>query len=175
MEGSKYNYLEIGIFNGDSIADMARAYPGKHIYAIDPFIEDGYTSHTTKVDRDQHMPEQKANTLKNIEGFDNITLFETTSKEFAESLNKHMAQIMNVAWVLIDGSHHYEDVVVDYELAMQLIGNKPGGIVFDDVTIPGVERAHREFLEKYGDRITLTRDLYNVHPGNIIGYRINKE
>lgn len=37
----KSNYLEIGVFDGDSIAGLAKKYPDKKIYAIDPFI--GYS------------------------------------------------------------------------------------------------------------------------------------
>jgi hypothetical protein len=172
LENSKYNYLEIGIFNGDSIAEMAKAYPAKQIYAVDPFIEDGYTSHTSKVDRHEHMSEQKKNTLDNINGLENITLFESTSEHFANQLTDEMVTQMNVGWVLIDGSHHYPDVAIDTELAMRLIGGKVGGIVFDDANLPDVKKAHDEWFEKYQHRITSKTDLYPDHVGSIIGYQL---
>ena len=173
-EGSPYNYLEIGVFNGESIGLMADAFPDKKIFAVDPFIEDGFTSHTSGVDRGQKMPTQRESTLKNIAGKKNAHLIEKTSKEFAESLEDWVVQLMNVGWVLIDGSHHYEDVVIDYELAMRLIGDMPGGIIFDDVDIEGVERAHKEFIAKYGNRITSIRDISMGKPGTIMAYGINK-
>ena len=172
---SPHNYLEIGIFNGDSIGLMGEHYPGKIIFAIDPFLEDGYTSHTSAVTRGEYMPTQKENTLANIKGKDNICLFETTSKDFAEMLTDQMIVDMDVAWVLIDGSHYYEDVVIDYELAMRLIGDKPGGIVFDDAQLPEVNKAHLEFLEKYGNQVSDTLDISGAgYTGHIIAHRINK-
>lgn len=172
-EGSPYNYLEIGVFNGESIGLMAEAFPGRQHFAVDPFIEDGYTSHASGMERGERMPSQRESTLKNIAGKKNAYLIEKTSKEFAESLEDWVVQLMNVAWVLIDGSHHYEDVVIDYELAMRLIGDKSGAIVFDDVDVEGVGRAHREFISKYGNRITGIRDISTGVAGGIMAYKIN--
>jgi hypothetical protein len=172
-EDSPYNYLEIGVFYGESVGLLADAYPHKQVFAVDPFIEDGFTSHTSGVDRGQRMPTQRESTLKNIAGKKNAYLIEKTSKEFSESLEDWVVQLMNVGWVLIDGSHHYEDVVIDYELAMRLIGDKKGGIVFDDVNIEGVAKAHKEFIAKYGNRITGIRDISQGEPGSIMAYKIN--
>jgi len=166
------NYLEIGTFNGDSIAELARRNPTRTIYAIDPFIEDGYTSHTTLVDRNQDMPTQRKNTYRNIAGLDNVTLFETTSREFSETLTDQQVADMNIAWVLIDGSHHYEDVAIDVALALRLIGPRSGGIVFDDVNVSGVARAYQEFLAMPIDR-SEAQDVYLNEPGHIIFHKIN--
>jgi tRNA G46 methylase TrmB len=75
------NYLEIGVFNGDSIANIATIYPSKKIYGIDPFIEDGYTSHVTDVNRGELLSQQKQNTLNNIKDLQNIVLLMCTSKK----------------------------------------------------------------------------------------------
>lgn len=168
------NYLEIGVFNGDSIAGLARSYPQLHIYGVDPFIEDGYTTGHTQVLADQYMPAQKAATMANCAGLDNITMHEMTSREFRDQLTPSMIEQMNVAWVLIDGSHHYEDVITDVDIAMQLIGHKNGGIVFDDVNLPGVGQAHKEFLQMYPDRISGHFDLFALHPGHIQAYLIKE-
>ena len=119
------------------------------------------------------MPTQRQNTYNNISGLDNVVLFETTSEDFSEKLTDQMVADMNIAWVLIDGSHHYEDVVIDVALALRLIGTRPGGIVFDDVNIDGVGRAYREFLAmdiKRSDGL----DVYLHEPGHIIYHRINQ-
>jgi hypothetical protein len=76
---------------------------------------------------------------------------------------------VNIGAVLIDGSHHYEDVSIDVELSMKLIGKKPGFIIFDDTDVEGVKMAQNEFLEKYEKQISLE---YILTP-NIIGYRLN--
>ena len=77
------NYLEIGVFNGDSIAALAREFRQISIFGIDPFVEDGCTTHTTHVQENEAMPEQRANTLANIQGLHNVELFEMTSAVFA--------------------------------------------------------------------------------------------
>jgi predicted O-methyltransferase YrrM len=167
------NYLEIGCYNGDSIAELARMYPNRIIYAIDPFIEDGYTSHDTGVDRGEYMSQQEANTRQNIEGLENVVLFKMTSQEFSEMLTDEMVELMNIGHVLVDGSHHYEDVVVDYELATRLFNGKQGIVVFDDADLPGVAQARTEFGEKYKDKIDNVLDLYITRPGHIITYFMN--
>jgi hypothetical protein len=167
------NYLEIGVFNGDSISKLATWYPHKIIYGIDPFIEDGYTSHETGAEQGQHIGQQEENTLKNINGLENIVLFKMTSKEFVEILTDEMVKVMEVSHVLIDGSHHYEDVVTDAELAVRLLDGKPGIIVFDDANLPGVDQARHEFVVAHNDKINGIFDCYSDKPGHIIAYFMN--
>jgi len=172
---SPYNYLEIGVFNGDSIANLARAFPNLHIYGIDPFVEDGCTTHTTGVERHQHMPQQLENTYNNIKDLPNVLLFEQFSSDFANTLTDATVEAMRVGSVLIDGSHHYEDVIQDVHLAMRLIGPKAGHIVFDDVNLPGVAQAYQEFLSQYAGRYEPVEDLYDYHPGHILAHAILPE
>ena len=169
------NYLEIGVFNGDSVAALARAYPDLQVFAVDPFIEDGCTTHTTGVAESESMPQQRETTLANIRDLSNVYLFEMTSSDFALTIQDDMLPDMNIAYVLIDGSHHYEDVRQDVDLAMRLIGSRPGYIVFDDVTLPGVAQAYREFLQVYAGRYAPAQDLYDLHPGNILAHAITPE
>jgi len=173
LQVSQYDYLEIGVFNGDSIAGLARRYPHKIIYGVDPFIEDGYTTHVSNVERGNAMPTQKQTAHNNIKGLSNVVLFETRSSDFADILTDEMISDMNVGWALIDGSHHYDDVVVDMHLAMRLIGNRAGGIVFDDVCLPEVEQAYHKWLEIYKDQIGPVIDIYRDEPGHILFHQIN--
>jgi predicted O-methyltransferase YrrM len=147
------NYLEIGVFNGVCTAQLGRNFESKIIYAIDPFIEDGYTLGASHVAQGQSMPNQRDACHKNIDGLENVVLFEMTSKEFADILTDEMISDMDISWVTIDGSHHYDDVTVDYKLAMRLIGSRQGVIVFDDMAHIGVRRAYYEFMAEYADRI----------------------
>jgi hypothetical protein len=174
LPGSTHNYLEIGVFNGDSIAALARNNPNLTIYGVDPFLEDGYTQHTTHVNRHEFMPEQQRNTHNNIKGLSNVTLFEKTSEAFAGTITDELVAIMDVAWVLIDGSHHYRDVIIDVDLALRLIGSRPGGIVFDDLNLDDVDRARRYFVAQAGDRVGPAEDLSSQHPGHIMAYSINR-
>ena len=167
-----FNYLEIGVFNGDSIGNIARQHPAHTIYGIDPFLEDGSTCTHTQVNTNEHMPVQQANTYKNIQGLTNVVLFETTSKDFADIVSDQMVTDMDIGWVLIDGSHHYEDVIIDINLAIRLIGHKPGVIIFDDINLPGVNKAYCEFLNRPIKKSS-GRDIYASHPGHIIFHEIN--
>lgn len=172
---SPFNYLEIGVFNGVSIANLGAQYPDKTIYGVDPFIEDGCTTDHSGVVEHEFMSTQHANTMSNIEGLENITLFKMTSVEFNSTLTDAMISDMDVGWVLIDGSHHYPDVINDVHVAMRLIGDRKGGVVFDDLNIEGVKRAHDEFVSLYASKISEPTDLYHVHPGHILAYYINHE
>ena len=178
LKHSEYNYLEIGVFNGDSIAELGKAYSDKTIYAVDPFIEDGCTEGHSLVRQNEFMSTQHANTLRNINGLENINLFTMTSVEFKQVVESDtdLKGLMNVGWVLIDGSHEYSDVVNDVELAMMLIGDRMGGIVFDDANLDGPKRAHDEFVLKYADKISEPIDLFaDVHAGHILAYFINEK
>lgn len=147
------NYLEIGVFNGVGTARLGRGFTSKIIYAIDPFIEDGYTVGASRVEQGQPMPSQRDACHNNIQGLDNIILFEMTSEDFVSILTDEMVTDMNISWVTIDGSHHYNDVVIDYKLAMRLIGDRAGVIVFDDMAHIGVRRAYYEFMAQYAERV----------------------
>jgi hypothetical protein len=173
LASSTYNYLEIGVFNGDSIAGLAKIHPNKIVFGVDPFIEDGCTTEHTQVSENETMTTQRENTYANTNGLENIVLFEMLSSDFANMLTDEMIADMNVAWVLIDGSHYYPDVINDVHMSMRLIGDREGGIVFDDLNLEGVARAHKEFLNTYQDRISSARDIYDTHPGHIIAYKIN--
>jgi len=39
------NFLEIGTFNGMGTSNLAKEFPEKQFYVIDPFIEDGNTGY----------------------------------------------------------------------------------------------------------------------------------
>lgn len=56
---------------------------------------------------------------------------------------------MNISAVFIDGSHWLEDVRIDYDLTMRLIGTKKGLVIFDDTHLHDVRVAIDEALAKY--------------------------
>ena len=76
------NYLEIGVFNGKGFAETATRFPKKKCYAVDPFIEDGWTIGGTGRQRGEAIVTQEQRTLRNIEGIENISLCKMTSKTF---------------------------------------------------------------------------------------------
>jgi len=165
------NYLEIGVFNGDSLKQLAEQYTDKLLIGIDPFIEDGNTGHTSNVSRGQHMPVQKQNTLNNLAGLDNVYLYEMTSEEFYERLTDDVNEQLNICGVLIDGSHWYDDVKIDVKLALKVIGNKPGFIIFDDLHMEEVRRPYLEFCEEHKNIIRSQTVL--IDNNTVIGVVIN--
>lgn len=151
------NYFEIGVYNGDGFARIASRYANKHCYAIDPFIEDGYTSPTSSVDRGNRLNKQKESFLNATNGLQNITHYEITSVEFFHNLTDSQIDEMNISVILIDGSHHYDDVVNDYKLSVKLLEKQKNGIViFDDLHVPDVNKAYLEFANLYAKNIRLS-------------------
>ena len=173
LPDSSYNYLEIGVFNGDSIAQLASENPGKTMYGIDPFIEDGFTTKHTQKLQGQSIDTQRAATYNEIKDLTNVVLFEVTSQAFANILTDEMVTDMNIAWVLIDGSHNADDVGIDVDLAMRLIGTKNGGIVMDDLNIEGPRKGFEKLQLEYSDQISLIQDIYPSHRGHMALITIN--
>lgn len=145
------NYLEIGVYDGEGIKQLALHYPDKIIYAVDPFIEDGCTSHHSGVERFEKLIPQRQSTINNIRGIKNIELYEVTSDKFYRRITNPLSY--NIGAVFIDGSHHYKDVANDFELAMFLIGNKSGIISVDDLQVEDVFNAYTEFCNMFNSRI----------------------
>lgn len=148
------NYFEIGVFNGSGFARVAKENPDKYCYAVDPFIEDGHTVLSSDKKTGEQLTQQKHNFLENTKDLTNITLFEMTSSVYTKQLTDQQCNEMNITMVTIDGDHHYEHVVIDFEIALRLIGNKEGQIIVDDTDVSDVRRALNEFSEKYTYRIT---------------------
>lgn len=148
LEKYNGNYLEIGIWDGSGISFLAEKYPGRTLYAIDPFIDDGNTTHVSGVEKGGELTRIREIALKSISNFENIILHEIKSEDFKHDGN------LNVSFVFIDGDHSLEACVNDYKLAMSLIGKKAGAVVFDDVQTDGVGRAVQLFEKNYPHRIS---------------------
>lgn len=152
------NYLEIGVFNGTGFALIAQQNPTKKCYAVDPFIEDGHTVGASDVSPGTYLNQQKQNFLENTKNLTNITLYEMTSMQYAQQLTDQQCNDMNISIVTIDGDHHYEHVVIDFSIAIKLIGKKSGQIIVDDTDVDGVSKAFNEFKEKFAHRIDSESD-----------------
>jgi len=160
------NYLEIGVYAGESIATMAKTFPKKLIIGIDPFIEDGNTSHHSGVQQGKVLQTQKDLTLKEIKNLTNIILYEETSENFYDRLTDERIEKLDIGAAFIDGSHWYKDVVIDFKLVMKLFNGKRGIICVDDLHIPDVKKALDEFIGSLGNK--LDQVLYNKIPNQAI-------
>lgn len=162
------NYLEIGVYDGESIETLASLFPNKKIYGIDPFIEDGHTSWNSRRLIGEKLESQKKHTINRIKDKSNIIFFEMTSKLFYENLTIENIEKYNVEIVFIDGDHHYDNVVNDLNLAVSLLNNKKGIIILDDIHMPDVKTAQQEFLSKYQTKIVETSSFKNAVAYTII-------
>jgi hypothetical protein len=143
------NYLEIGIFSGQGIKELALEHKEKNFFAIDPFIEDGYTVADSGVGVKEKMVDRRAETILNINEIQNIKLFEIKSKDFLDDLAKELIGDMNIDSVFIDGDHSYQACFDDIDLAVKLIGDKKGVIFFDDFDLPAISSAVNDSLAKH--------------------------
>lgn len=143
----KGDYLEIGIWDATGICFLAEKFPDRKFYAIDPFIDDGSTTHISGIEKGELLASIKEMALKNIAMYKNIVLYPVKSSEFKNKLS-------NISLVLIDGEHSYLSCLKDGELAIKLIGNGNGCIVFDDTQVPEVADAMADFSNQYKYRIT---------------------
>lgn len=142
-------YFEIGVYNGAALAILARKFPDREFYGVDPYISDG---NTPDQEIGKILSEEKENTIHNIKDLPNVKTYEMTSKQYLDG-NKNNFHNMNVSTILIDGSHHYNDIIVDIDIAISLL-NKSGGLIyFDDTHIHGVEKAIGYFVKKYRNKI----------------------
>jgi hypothetical protein len=162
LEKSKGNYLEIGVFNGVGLHNVATTYPKKLCEAIDPFIEDGYTTLSSGCNTGAGMDAQRNSTMAFVKECKNVNLNIMTSHEYFKQLTPVKIAKLNIGAVLIDGNHHYEFVVNDYQLAMTVIDRKEGLVVFDDIQVNGVRQALDEFTIEYADRIEKTESIADV-------------
>jgi hypothetical protein len=122
------NYLEIGIYDGGIISQVANTYPDKTCYGIDPFIEDGCTGHLSGCQVGEYLSLRKENTMKTCS---NCVIYEMTSAEFHQKLTDAQVKEMNIGCVVIDGAHNADAVKNDVHLALKLL-KKGGLIIFDD-------------------------------------------
>jgi hypothetical protein len=146
------NYLEIGVYQAELLCKLAKNYPDRQFYGIDPFIEDGFTEPHSKVQKGNPLITQKSAAYENLKKVPNTKLFEMTSKEFVEKHTDNISDL-NISFVVIDGSHYYEDIIIDYNLAMNCIGEKKGIILWDDFQITYVQSAFDKFTKEYSNRI----------------------
>ncbi len=112
--------LEIGAFEGRTTAFAARLFPNARITAVDPWVE---YNEMSKVRRAGEIFERAVAgygaRVRALKGFSNAVL--PRLLEAGEQFDL----------VFVDGSHAYDDVVIDSDYAWALL--KPGGIlIWDD-------------------------------------------
>ena len=150
------NYLEIGTFYGHFLTSLANQFSYKKLYAIDPFIDDGHTTWITGKEKNEPISEIRKIALSNISQVNNVELFEMTTQAFlSHSFIGFTNNILkDVSCVLIDGSHHYDDIKYDLELVMLIKNTHSKMVMFDDIKMDDVSRSIDDFKLMIEDRIT---------------------
>lgn len=87
---------------------------------------------------------------RNIQDIGNITHFKKTTEDFLKTPTRKI--LRNITCVLVDRSHHYEDILIDINLLKKIPNKKKKLIVFDDLGIPDVSRGVDEFRAEFKDR-----------------------
>lgn len=147
------NYLEIGVFDGEIISAVAKKYPDKKCYGIDPFIEDGWTTGSSSAQKGDYIHTQRENAVRNCAGLENVQLYEMKSSEFYENLTEEEACKLDVSCIFVDGDHGAEAVRNDIRLAIKLLGKKGGMIICDDWNIPDVCKTALCEMSEVAERI----------------------
>jgi hypothetical protein len=164
------NYLEIGVFEGVMLRELATLFPNKMFYGIDPFIEDGNTSgHNGGYGKGEVTLKQMWLAHENLDNLPNVKLFEQTSRSFFAERSHHDLQNMGVTSVFVDGNHSYEEARNDIFNSLRLL--KDGGVILiDDAGLPDVKKAIFEVVSTYHDKM-----IYSpTHEGGpaLLGYNL---
>ena len=147
---NKGNYLEIGSYYGVMISELAEAFPDRIMYCIDPFISDGFTGQ----EKGTELSDVEKAFIENTKSHKNIKLNRMTTKQVLEKKLDNL--IKDVTVVYVDGSHHFDDILIDIDL-VDLIHKKTSNrfmVIFDDLHIQDVRRGVDEFRQKYKDYIS---------------------
>ena len=99
LKETDHNYFEIGVYFGDGVHELAKDFPDKKIYCVDPFIEDGFTVLDSNIEKGQILNSQRENALKLFGECSNIIFHETTSQQFLRNLTKQQINEFNVSAV----------------------------------------------------------------------------
>jgi predicted O-methyltransferase YrrM len=133
---SRKVYLEIGVYNGASLALMMQHPFETEIHGIDPLILDGQVEHT----------------FSNVKRFNIhgrcVAIHQTYSHDPGLL---HELKDLSIDLLFVDGDHQQESVLHDFELYSPLVGSG-GFIVFDDYLdfefSPGVNPAVNRIVQR---------------------------
>jgi hypothetical protein len=149
----KSNYLEIGSFDGEGIASLCKKFPDRKFYSIDPFLEDGHTSHITKDFRGEFLSLIENKFKENTKTCKNLTHYKITTERFIDLYYKNLPDIDILA---IDGDHSFYGVSTDLLLASIFSRKKPIIVLMDDIDKETVNRALSIFNDLHGILIKKT-------------------
>jgi hypothetical protein len=140
------NYMEIGSFDGEGIAMLCNKFPERKFYAIEPFIEDGNTSHITGIEKGNDLQIVRESFIKNIKDCTNLQHIEQSTIDYMIISGQNKVKFPDIGILLIDGDHSYDAVQHDLMFAWYLAENHPIIVIMDDINNPGVHKAIKTLL-----------------------------
>ncbi len=114
----KFEYLEIGSFEGNSSMFVAKNFPDSKIYCVDNWVG-------TEEYENLEFSNIEKNFDQNMSEFNNFFKYKKTSDDFFKTNNKKFDVIY------IDGYHKGSQVYKDFKNSWKVL-NENGVIIFDD-------------------------------------------
>jgi predicted O-methyltransferase YrrM len=148
-------YLEIGVFYGLHLFEVASIFPNSELHAIDPWTDyEKYSEYKGK------QPEIWYKFNKNLSicpDRNRIHVHRGLSDDVVPTFPDNSFDI-----IYVDGNHETEYVYRDACMSFQKL--KSGGyIIFDDYDWPMTQKGILQFLEEYKDNIILHLNLYHQY------------
>lgn len=135
MSDRPIKYVEIGVFCGHNLCSVGKTFarhPESKLYAIDPWAD--YAGYNEKYTQDQNYKYYRNNIR--VSGIEQKVV---ECRGLSENIMPSFAdEFFDI--VYIDGSHLYDYVVRDCELAMKKV-KKGGYIIVDDTNHPPIVAA----------------------------------
>lgn len=156
MQDKPINYLEIGVFKGETVMDVSKSYckhPDSKIYCVDPWIDyDEYSEYKGKIGKIYNTFVENMN-KENL--WNRINVYRDYSHNVVPKLEDDFFDIS-----FIDGNHETEFVYKD--AVMVLPKMKSGGtIIFDDYDWKETKLGINNFLKDYTSQLKNLR--YNSY------------
>lgn len=160
------DYLEIGSYYGVFMSELAEEFPNSIFYSIEPFVTNAYATE----DKEKLQKEVKEYFIHNTESFKNITHWELTTKECLEK--EYNKFLYDVSCVLVDGSHHYENICIDINFINNICTDREIMVIFDDLHVEDVLLAIKHFELIFNKRLKRKITYETVEEGNFIYFII---
>ena len=127
IEEKKYNtFLEVGVWQGDNVISIAKAFPNIKCYGVDPYAPNAYANYY-KSEKSAHLSaayfeDLYLKVLKKTTKFNNVEIIRTTSEQAVANFEDESIDI-----VFIDARHDYHSCKND--ILMWLPKVKRGGVL----------------------------------------------
>jgi hypothetical protein len=144
---------EIGVFDGEHADLLLGNWPGKLLYAIDPFFDELIDIKKIKTLPPPRKNEQKRCHDRLARYGDRVKFLELTSEEASKTMADG-----NLDWAYIDACHSYESVTEDIRLWLPKV-RKGGVLAGHDYWNHKRCRAKKAVDDFFGDRVKVVCDI----------------